>query len=145
MKKIIIPLLLILSFNIFASESECSNPPTPAINEYPGCHAIYVGVIASFMIDPIGALFKLKKISRADDLIIQAHAGYGCELSKFQNDLKRKHHINLESLSQIIVEMDENRDFCFYKKDESGNIRIDADSLKTVEKKIVNKIIEDER
>ena len=136
---------MIVSLNIFASEPECINPSAPAINEYPGCHSVYVGVIASYMIDPIGAMFKLNKISRADDLIIQAHAGFGCELTKFQKDLKRKHNISLENLSQLIIEMDENKDFCIYKKDEHGSVYIDADSLKTLEKKVLNKIKEDER
>ena len=92
----------------FLNRCTTQSPADPGMRS-PGCHAKYLGVIFLHILMP----FDMNTIIRADDFLLQARAGYGCELEKQVRRIQR--HCKTASdevIRDAAVAMDDGRVFC---------------------------------
>ncbi len=84
------------------------SPVDPGLQS-PGCHPKYLGVIFLHILLP----FNMETLIRADDFLLQARAGYGCELEKQVRRIRMHcRAATEETIREIAIAMDDQKFFC---------------------------------
>ncbi len=84
------------------------SPVEPGLQS-PGCHPKYLGVIFLHIFLP----FNMETLIRADDFLLQARAGYGCELEKQVRRIRTHcRAATEETIREIAIALDDQKFFC---------------------------------